>query len=341
MTPEHIAVQKWLKEKDTIPFLQKIADRSLREIQSKGLAPMLFFDCHTNDKKDRVDELLSRLFIFISDTNRVHQLICRKGQFMVPELRRAFINSIIDEARTKDPYKKLYRNAQAAIRESTLFSSPSSTAKADPTKADPTKAISPKIFCFWKKHAVSPGSVFLTDDDLKEIPFPDTICPGADYALVNQRKFLIPLAEYFISQVEAIFNGCSPVIPLKMFIDWIGKYTPVAFYCEPYDGEQNGRCPGDETEAVSCASAFSNRLNDMDCQIFFFYHCQGLSHDEVKKQMKRKSFATYQKEQIKKKLSEFLMPFSWEHNSDASLLFLEKLCQILSQKIRNFTLKAV
>ncbi len=260
----------------------------------------------------------------------MHQIIRKNENSMARELKQAFINDLIDQARKKDDYRRLYRNAQAGIRESDLFSSPDSPSNRRKVG-----------FSFWRKNVASPKPVILSDDDIREIPFPDAICPGADYALVNQKKILIPLADYFISRVEEILNGSSPVIPLNLFIDWISRYTPLAFSCAPYDREEPDPDQGDETEAFSCAAAFSNRLVEVEAQVFFLYHCQGLSHEQVRLRMNRKSFATHQKEQVRTKLAEFLMPFSWEQNSGSFSLFIEKLCRILSQKFRTTSFKAV
>jgi len=326
ITPEYKEVKEWLAKEGTISLLRKIAARSIGEIETKGLGSLLFFNIQTDDRNDKVDEVLSLLVLFISETDRVHQLICRDGQWLGQELKRAFINNIIDRARKTDPYKKLYRNARAGIRESSLFSFPESSAKG---------------FCFWRKGELAPREILLTDDDIREIPFPDTICPRSDYGQVNRQKVLVALADYFIFQVEELFHGCAPVISLRVFTKWISLYTVLSFYCEPYEGEGTGELHGDETEAISCARAFANRLSEIDRQVFSLYHCEGLSNDGVKQKMNRKSYPTYQKKRVEMMLAEFLKPFSWESVESTFSLFITKLCQILSLEFKTNPFKAV
>ncbi|MDA3787204.1 MAG: hypothetical protein PF503_01705 [Desulfobacula sp.] len=315
-----------MRKKETISLLRRIAARSIREIETQGLGPLVFFNVQTGSKNDKIDEVLSLLVLFISETERVHELLLKGGQWVAHELKRAFIHHIIDAARKQDPFKKLYRNAQAGIRESELFSFPESSKKG---------------FCFWRKGKHSPGKIILTDDDLKEIPFPDNICPGAEYTRVNKKKVLIALADYFLSRVEELFNGCDPIVPLNVFTRWISLYTLLSFQCNPFDDKKTGAFQEDKTEAVSCARAFANRLPEIERQVFFLYHCEELSHDQVKQKLNRNSYPSHQKKRSETMLREFLMPFSWKSGETMFSLFFKKLCQILSREFKTNSFKAV
>ena len=116
--------REWLRKKETVPLLQKIAAFALRDIAARGLEGLVFFGCPPQDRNEKINEILSHLFIFIAETERVHQIVRKNENSMARELKQAFINELIDGARKKDDYRKLYRNAQTGIRESNLFSSP-------------------------------------------------------------------------------------------------------------------------------------------------------------------------------------------------------------------------
>ncbi|NOX33365.1 MAG: hypothetical protein GXP56_06450, partial [Deltaproteobacteria bacterium] len=78
-------------------------------------------------------------------------------------------------------------------------------------------------------------------------------------------------------------------------------------------------------------------------KIFFYYECIGLKGSEISRQMGKKAQLSYQRDKLRNRLKEFLLPLEWicpepvgkdkKSDSDAFRFFTEKLCKELEQTI--------
>ena len=328
ITPENKVVKDWLSKKENISLLTKISKQVQYEIEARQLERFIFCTGQAGPKKEKTEEILSLLVIFIAETRRVHTILASGEEGRAARLKRAFINHLIEGVRKKDPFRKLYRNAQAAIRRSKRLES---------------QSFHKNNFCFFRKSAKEPKKPFLTDDDLKEIAFPEDISTSASYEAVNKGDILIRLAEYFLDRVETMTQTQPLYVELNLFTRWLSLYTVLGFKTDSQDMDRWSRHDSAEyePEALRCADVFAGRLSLAEQEIFHLFYCQGLKHKEIRERMGNASSLSYQKKKLETALRDFLVPFSWEPVKPAFDLFKDRLCYSLSLKLQKKGSKAV
>ena len=331
---ENRGIEGWLRQEENLALLKKIAVKILYEVRSRCLEQYLLLDISNNDREDQVEEVLSNLVLFISEKKPIQEILFSGEDSMANEVKRSFINDIVDESRKTDQMKKLNRNCQAAVRESQSFFHTSVPGAG---------------FCFYKKSSTAPKKVLLCDDDLKAVLFPFEICPDTDYKAVNRKKILIRLADWFYDQITEKTGHTALLIEMTTFVKWIGLTTILTWQVDSMDDGARPDGDGkktdlrrkffpelkkaadqeDKTEAANCAGAFANRLPDTEKEVFFLFYCENLSHKEVKEKMGRPSSLAYHKKKAETRLKEFLTPFTWAAVDSMMSFFLKRLCRQL------------
>lgn len=326
-------ITRWLGKNENLDLLKKIAAKVLYQLKARCLEHYLMLDISSDDPNDQIAEVTSHLIEFISRKKTVQDILFSGEKSMANAVKRSFVNDVIDTSRKTDLFKKLNRNCQAALRNSTAFSYQSDSRAG---------------FFFYKKSSDPPRKVLLFDDDLKAIPFPFEICETIDYKFVNRKKMLIRLADWFYDQVEQLTEEKSLLIEMNVFVKWIGMTTVLSWQVESMDTETANKNSDttdlrqrffpeiiaaadqeDKIEAEKCATAFAHRIPEIEKQVFFLFYCENLDHKQVRKKMGRTSSLAYHKKKAETRLKEFLAPFSWGSVESMMKLFLERLCRHL------------
>ena len=299
---ENKKINDWLSEPDNLELIKKIAVKVLFEIKTRYLEQYLLLDISTGDRNDRIVDVMGYLVVFISEKKTMQNILLSGEESMINQVKRSFINSIIDESRKTDLFKKLNRNCQAAVRASHCFTSLSDRQAG---------------FRFFRTNSGEPEKILICDDDLKEIPFPFDICPETDYKFVNRQKVLIELVDWFHDQIKKKTGRKTPLIEMNIFVKWISFATVLTWQVESLDGASPEGREGDMdfkqkrfsefkkaadqqtyAEAARCADAFANRLPETEMQVFFLFYCEELQHREVKEKMDRASSLSYYKKKV-------------------------------------------
>lgn len=338
LAPNQKDVKDWMEEKSTIRLLESIAAKTVQELVRRQLLKYVlphYESCGTDGSQaeDMKSEILSTLVQFLLESPRIQSLLLSNPPGAGGIIRNSFRNHLVDMARNADPYRRLYRNAQEAIRACSHLSSQAN-------KGTP--------LYFFRASQETPVRSLLVYEDLSSIPFPYEMCGSLDYSEINRKTALIALADYFLDQVGSLWCEPCPAVDLNSFTGWIRLSVAVGCRTEPLVDSQGkdrpysspGPMPDVELEAVRCAAAFAHRLREIDREVFELYECLNLSHEEVKVRMGRNSYPTYQKTRIEESLRNFLMPFSWSRESMMFSLFIRHLCDTL-KKIKKQRSKTV
>jgi hypothetical protein len=337
IAPENKDVKAWLEKPETLAMLRRIATALAKQFKNDRLAEYVYtIDEKEYGNRDLLDEKIrvieSRLAILILEREEIQRVLMEGKAGSHAFLKKAFRNSVIDTERQENPFKKLYRNLQAGIRQSALL------------ETEQDGARSPVYL--YASGSGKPRRLFLCGDDLAVIPFPLDICGSLDYAGINRKEVLVPLALRFLREMSEMNGVACPAVTLREFILWIMRsMVPETLRQEDLgvdaDGEprsvevvlpdESVRETDETLEAAGFGAAFAARLGERERQVFALLHCRGMTLTQFRDVTGEASLTSYWKKKIEDRLRHFLAPCPWKNSLDAFGVFVKQVCEKLGE----------
>lgn len=348
--PTQNHIQDWLGSPDGIRLLNQTAGAVCRYLSLYRIYPRFF---NPNDPSiSSIEEIRSELVRFILESGKVCQVLTGASSFHAKYLRQSFIHRCIDSVRVSggDDFRVLYRAMNRFCRESGLF-------VIEKTKHQA---------CRFSMKSGSLAILPLSEEDLRDIAFPNQLAFDGWLNHITHKRFLLPVLQYFWESVSRMWDNQPVWIELRAAAHWLLRFIATegsrqvhfseeAMTDAMFDEDSTTASPEkpfefhftnpafdawfDPDQVNRWASIFPKRLSDAEKAIFYLRHCIELELKAIAQRLQYKSASgpAYPLKKAEEKLASFAAELPWispdDLNPEAFSLFREELCAVLKESV--------
>lgn len=332
---------QWLNQPEHVDQVRKIAAGIqhrlvLANLRLPGTDP-------GSDPQATLDEITQELAAFLLQTPTIQPMLIQNSSAAATTVIQQFLNHARNMIRSKAHSQDVYKDNWRAFRRHVL----AVLGSAD----EFVKFPAPRDMAFGLSDTARP--VFIPLEKTAQIPFPPDV--PAHFDRMNQKKHILTLAVHFWNHCADIAGTRHVRINLNDFISWIALYVSLQLAPEMPDEENSsisrmhaaGLDPEKQSRLETWAGNFFNRLNDRQKQVFYYYDCLGYSGKQVAQLMGKKSHLSYQRNQAREELKQFLGPLDGlspapgkgdaRIDEEAFEFFISKLCAALGRNLKKET----
>lgn len=328
-------IRQWLESDEGREVLRKAARSARKKLSARGIPlSALFFSTELSPLQVECEIGSELCMILLENRSEIRKKLAAPEVDPVRALSGLLFRRLLDRVRSSPrnaPFLYLYKVAADRLREAEgIHLRARGTAGSLYSLERESREIGP-----------------ISEEDYRDIPFPDDIPYPSRMEDVSRGKTLIRLATWFWQQISQVYQGSPVWVELRDLVQWIAGFVSL---------KQGGIVPLLKNEESSgtveesafdpelvriWAEAFSNILTDKEGQAFYWYFGREMKLQEVAKRMgfKGPSGPSLHVKSGTRKLHDFAADLPWLSADDplppnrlAQRLFKETLTEILKKR---------